>query len=107
MTRRRAASAASPAVSVADLHRRRVDLAKVEALAAHVLVAEGRPDAALSVTLVDDEAMAELHARYSRVEGPTDGLPFPLECGDGPGPGLPRQVVVSSRPASEGWRRSL
>jgi probable rRNA maturation factor len=77
-----------------------VDLAKVEALAAHVLVAEGRPDAALSVTLVDDEAMAELHARYSRVEGPTDVLAFPLEDGDGPGPGLLGEVVVSTDTAA-------
>lgn len=99
MTRRRAATPpASPAVSVADLQRRKVDLRKVEALAAHVLVAEGRPDAALSVTLVDDEAMAELHARYSKVEGPTDVLAFPLDDGDGPG--LLGEVVVSTDTAA-------
>lgn len=103
MTRRRPAkprAPASPAVSVADLQRRKVDLRKVEALAAHVLVAEGRPHAALSVTLVDDEAMAELHARYSKVEGPTDVLAFPLDDGDGPGPALLGEVVVSTDTAA-------
>jgi probable rRNA maturation factor len=104
LTRRRAARALapvsprSPTVSVADLQARKVDLRKVEALAVHVLIAEGRPDAALSVTLVDDEAMAELHARYSKVEGPTDVLAFPLEDGDGPG--LLGEVVVSTDTAA-------
>jgi probable rRNA maturation factor len=71
--------ARGPRVQLADLQRRRVDRRAVRGVAAHVLRAEGRADAALSVTLVDDEAMAELHLRYSKVAGPTDVLAFPLD----------------------------
>lgn len=81
-------------MQVADLQRRRVDRRAVRGVAAHVLRAEGRPDAALSVTLVDDEAMAELHERYSKVPGPTDVLAFPL------GDELLGEVVVSTDTAA-------
>lgn len=92
----------APRVALADLQRRRVDRAAVRGVAAHVLRAEGRAGAALSVTLVDDEAMADLHLRYSRVPGPTDVLAFPLGAGssDGPGDDLLGEVVVSTDTAA-------
>ncbi len=47
----------------------------------------------LSLSLVDDREMGELHGRFSGDPSPTDVLAFPL---DGPGPGGPRGEVVLS-----------
>jgi probable rRNA maturation factor len=40
--------------------------------------AEGVRDGAVSVTLVDDDAIAELNLQYLSREGPTDVIAFPL-----------------------------
>ena len=84
--------------------KRRVDPERVRALAAHVLRAEGRPDAALSVTVVNDRRIAALHRDYLQVPGPTDVLSFPLDDdGDAGVPGLPSllgEVVVSADTAA-------
>ncbi len=87
--------------------KRRVNAARVRALAAHVLRAERRPDAALSVTVVGDRRIATLHRDYLGVPGPTDVISFPLSDDDddvglgGPGaPTLLGEVVVSADTAA-------
>lgn len=51
----------------------------VEDLALFVLENEGKPDSTeVSISFVDDDAMAELNGRYRGKEGPTDVLSF--EC---------------------------
>lgn len=51
----------------------------LEALAEHVIRAEGKPEATeVSISFVDDEAMTELNGAYRGLEGPTDVLSF--EC---------------------------
>lgn len=93
----------APSVEVLVRQRRhRVDPARVAALAAHVLRAERRADAALSVTIVSDRRIAALHREYLDVPGPTDVISFPLEdelpLGDGPR--LLGEVVVSADTAA-------
>jgi probable rRNA maturation factor len=82
--------------------RHRVDAARIAALAEHVLKAEKRPDAALSVTIVSDRRIAQLHRDYLDVPGPTDVISFPLEdeLALGEGPRLLGEVVVSADTAA-------
>lgn len=47
----------------------------------------------ISVGIVDDATMAELHQRFLHQEGPTDVLSFPLEEGEGH---LEGDVIVSA-----------
>lgn len=90
-----------PAVDVADLQERPVDLERVRRLAASVLRAEGRPEAALSVALVDDARISELHEQFLGDPDPTDVISFPLEDDlDLPGPRLLGEVVVSTDTAA-------
>jgi len=95
-------------VEVADRQAREVDLERVAGAAACALEAEGS-DALLSVTLVDDEEMAELHVRFSGGPGPTDVLAFPFGDDDTPRPpglALLGEVVVSTDTAArEGEER--
>jgi probable rRNA maturation factor len=57
-----------------------VDPDHLRRLAEAVLVAEGFPsDAEVSITLVDDDAMAAWNARALGKPGPTDVLSFPVE----------------------------
>ena len=51
------------------------DLEQIRRVAQYVLAAEGCGGMELSVTLVDDEEIAELHERYLGVAGPT-GSPY-------------------------------
>ena len=65
-----------------------VDEASLASLARHVL--DGmrvHPLAELSVLLVDEPAMAELHMRYMGEPGPTDVLAFPMDEIRPPQPG--------------------
>jgi len=55
-----------------------VDRRLLRARAACVLREIGRPDAELSVSLVDDAEIACLNRRYRRRRGPTDVLAFSL-----------------------------
>lgn len=100
----------APRVEVADLQGRPLDLAGLERVAAGVLAAEGRPEVELSLTLVDDAAMAELHQRFSGEPGPTDVLAFPLDEGPHP-PGMPvllgEVVVCTDVAAREAAERGL
>lgn len=95
---------AAPEVSVLVRYRkRRVNAERVRALAAHVLVAERRPDAALSVTIVGDRRIAALHRDWLGVPGPTDVISFPLSDDEAPLPGAPAllgEVVVSADTAA-------
>jgi probable rRNA maturation factor len=57
-----------------------VDEAEIVALARHVLDdLRVHPQADLSVLLVDEPAMAELHVRWMDEEGPTDVMSFPQD----------------------------
>jgi probable rRNA maturation factor len=57
-----------------------VDESMLAALARHVLDdMRVHPLAELSVLLVDEPAMAELHVRWMGEEGPTDVLAFPMD----------------------------
>jgi len=66
-----------------------VDEAALAALAGHVLAELGvNPMAELSVMLIDQPYMAELHQRFMGEPGPTDVLAFPMDEFDiarGPG----------------------
>ncbi len=87
-----------PEVLVSDLRGEAplppATLERVRAAAAAALEAEGRAQAQLSVTLVDDTRMAALHLRYLQQAGPTDVLAFPLAEEDDCDP-LLGEVVVS------------
>jgi probable rRNA maturation factor len=95
----------SPRVDVAvRVRRHRVDADALRAAAALVLTAEGRPDAALSVTVVNDRRIAALHRDYLDVPGPTDVISFPLDDDEddpaGGAPGLLGEVVASADTAA-------
>ncbi len=67
-----------------------VDEALLAALARHVLDdLRVHPLAELSVLLVDEPAMTELHVRWMGAEGPTDVLAFPMDELRVPQPGGP------------------
>ena len=84
-----------------------IDLERVRGAAALALTACDRGDAELSVTLVDDARIAELHERYLGIPGPTDVLSFPLED-DFEGPTILGEVVVSvDTAAREAQERGL
>ena len=61
-------------------------------LAAAAALLDERPDA-LSVPVVDDETMAELHERFLQIEGPTDVLTFEM-ARDGAGRVTEGEVLV-------------
>ena len=64
-----------------------VDLQDLSDLARNTLRSEGVNGAELSVSLVTEREMADLHERYLGEPGPTDVLSFPLEgAGDEPRP---------------------
>jgi probable rRNA maturation factor len=63
-------------VSVGD--ETRVDAALLEAAVLSTWKAEGRGAGAVSVTLLDDEAIAELNRTYLDRDGPTDVIAFAL-----------------------------
>lgn len=54
-------------------------LLQLEAVAEWVLAEEGVGRAEVSVTLLSDEAIAELNQRYLSHGGPTDVISFPLD----------------------------
>jgi probable rRNA maturation factor len=84
-----------------------VDEAEVVALARHVLGAmHVHPQAELSIVLVDEPAMAQLHVHWMDEPGPTDVLSFPMDelrpgsdVEDSP-PGLLGDVVVCPQVAA-------
>ena len=57
-----------------------VDESEIVALARHVLAATRvHPQAELSVVLVDEAAMEQLHVQWMDEPGPTDVLSFPMD----------------------------
>ncbi|MEZ6188908.1 MAG: rRNA maturation RNase YbeY [Planctomycetota bacterium] len=92
-------------VAVADLQERSVDLEALQALAHTVLLAEGDATSQLSLAVVDDPHMSELHERFSGVPGPTDVLSFPLA--DEHVPLLGEVIVSSDTAALEAEERGL
>jgi probable rRNA maturation factor len=57
-----------------------VDESEIVALARHVLTAmHVHPQAELSVVLVDEQAMEQLHVQWMDEPGPTDVLSFPMD----------------------------
>jgi len=68
-----------PLIAVDDRQSDAVDLEGLMRLARATLLGEGIADAELSISLVTEEEIAELHRRYLREEGPTDVLSFPLD----------------------------
>jgi probable rRNA maturation factor len=71
-----------PTILVSDRQGGAVDLDGLVALARHALAREGLTRVELSVSLVDEHEMAELHERYMHEPGPTDVLSFPLDEDD-------------------------
>ena len=87
-----------------------VDDAALIGLARHVLDAmKIHPQADLSILLVDEAAMEELHVKWMDEPGPTDVLSFPMDelrppRGDDDGeaePGLLGDVVICPQVAAE------
>jgi len=85
-----------------------VDEAEIVALARHVLAAmHVHPQAELSVVLVDEPAIEQLHVQWMDEPGPTDVMSFPMDelrpgtdTEDSP-PGLLGDVVVCPQVAAK------
>jgi probable rRNA maturation factor len=88
-----------PDITVDLLNRQEmpVDVDDLRDLAERTLTAEGISDAELSVSLVPEVEIAQLHERYLGEPGPTDVLSFPQdEDGGGPdGPRILGDVVIA------------
>jgi probable rRNA maturation factor len=59
-----------------------VDHGDLDSLARRTLTGEGASDVELSVSLVTEAEIADLHERYMGESGPTDVLSFPLDADD-------------------------
>lgn len=80
-----------PGLDVRDDTGTNYDVADLTALAEHLLDRIGfTRDAELSVTLVDESAMAALHVEWMGEPGSTDVLSFPMDELTEPAPGAPR-----------------
>lgn len=73
-----------------------VDPDELEAVVDFALRREGCRDAALSITLLGDAGIAELHRAHLGHEGPTDVISFPLP---GPGASLVGDVYIGAEQA--------
>jgi len=91
-------------VAVSNLQRRtRVSPERLRAVARRALVALGRADREIHVTVVDDRRIRALNTRYLGVRRATDVLAFDLAA---PGPGrLWGEVIVSAETAARQARR--
>lgn len=69
----------SISILVSDRQREVHDIDGLVGLARAVLLAEGRDHVELSLSLVDEREMTQLHERYLHEPGPTDVLSFPLD----------------------------
>ena len=85
-----------------------VDEAEIVALARHVLAQmRVHPQAELSVVLVDETAMEQLHVQWMDEPGPTDVLSFPMDelrpgtDDEDPEPGLLGDVVLCPAVAAQ------
>jgi len=91
-------------VAVSNLQRRtRVSPERLRTVARRALVALGRADREIHVTVVDDRRIRALNTRYLGIRRATDVLAFDLA---GPGPGrLWGEVIVSAETAARQARR--
>jgi probable rRNA maturation factor len=71
-----------PLVALSDRQDMAIDAQALVNLAGATLRAEGAGDVELSVSLVAEEEMADLHRRYLGEPGPTDVLSFPMDDRD-------------------------
>ena len=69
-----------PLIALDDRQSDAVDLEGLMTLARATLLGEGIADAELSISLVTEAEIAELHERYLHEAGPTDVLSFPLDA---------------------------
>jgi len=69
-----------PLIALDDRQDAAVDLEGLIGLARATLLGEGIADAELSISLVTEAEIAELHERYLHEAGPTDVLSFPLDA---------------------------
>jgi probable rRNA maturation factor len=90
-----------------------VDEPEIVALARHVLAGmHVHPQAELSVVLVDETAMEQLHVQWMDEPGPTDVLSFPMDelrpgsDGDDSPPGLLGDVVLCPQVAAKQARQA-
>src|SRR5258707_4479773 len=114
---------AGVSIEIANESGVNVDEAALASLARHVLdEMRVHPLAELSLLLVDEPAMTELHVRWMGEEGPTDVLAFPMdelrppqpggahaEPGDADTPGIPGllgDVVICPQVAATQARRA-
>lgn len=85
----------TPRILVDDRQDLPVDVDGLVALAAGCLRGEGAVDTELSVSLVTDDEMTDLHVRYMDEEGTTDVLSFPLDEADEHGVRVLGDVVIA------------
>ena len=72
-------SSAGLAVFVSNRQAIAVDEPELVAVAERTLAGEGRVQGELSVSLVTQEEMTDLHVTYTGEQGPTDVLSFPMD----------------------------
>lgn len=77
-------------IAIANRQRRLVDLGRIRRTVRTALAALGVADHEVSLTLVDDQTIRALNARYRGVRRATDVLAFPLA---GPAPVLGEAVI--------------
>ncbi len=80
----------------------KIDRRTIRRTVQQILLDHGVTEALVSVAVLDDAAIAELHARYLGDPEPTDVLSFPLEQAAGR---LEGEVVVSAQTAVAVARR--
>lgn len=71
-----------PLILVDDRQSQPVDIEGLAALARGCLIGEGAANAELSLSLVTEDEISDLHERYMGEPGPTDVLSFPLDEAD-------------------------
>ena len=71
-----------PAILVSDRQSEPLDVDGLVTLARATLRGEGLGAVELSVSLVEEDEIEELHVRYMDEPGPTDVLSFPLDADD-------------------------
>jgi len=72
----------SPRVLVDDRQSAAIDLDPLLAVARETMIGEAVADSELSLSLVTEDEIADLHQRYMGEAGPTDVLSFPLDEDD-------------------------
>ncbi len=90
-------------VDITNRQRRlRIDRARLETAVQQAFAQAGVERAEVSLAIVNDATMAELHGRYLADPTPTDVLSFPLETGP---ERLEGEVVVSAETAARSAAR--